>query len=77
MPNLTEFLNIDIPKTNNKQSSIPRISEINLPQNKWYYQFEKKPTIGAAGTLRPKRPKLKVGIYHQRCGGGLKGLALP
>ena len=60
MPNLTEFLSIDIPKTNNKQSSIPRISEINLPQNKWYYQFEKKASMEAPGALHPKRPRLKV-----------------
>lgn len=41
MPNLTEFLKLDIPQTNNKQSSIPRISEITLPRNQWYFHYQK------------------------------------
>ena len=43
MPNLTEFLNIDLPKTTKKPSAIPRASDVVLPRNQWYYQYDKKP----------------------------------
>lgn len=48
LPNLTEFLNVDIPKMNNRQSAIPKASEIVLPRNQWYYQYEKKPVVNEA-----------------------------
>ena len=43
MPNLTEFLNIDLPKPVKKSSPIPRASDVVLPRNQWYYQYDKKP----------------------------------
>jgi hypothetical protein len=42
LPNLTEFLSIDIPKMTRKPSPIPRASDIVLPRNQWYYQYDKK-----------------------------------
>jgi hypothetical protein len=47
MPNLTEFLNIDPPKPIRKSTPIPRASEIVLPRNQWYYQYDKKPVISS------------------------------
>jgi hypothetical protein len=48
MPNLTEFLNIDLPKPVKKPSPIPRASDVVLPRNQWYYQYEKKPAVPPA-----------------------------
>jgi len=43
LPNLTEFLNVDLPKTSHKPSPIPRASDVVLPRNQWYYQYDSKP----------------------------------
>jgi len=43
LPNLTEFLNVDLPKTSHKPTSIPRASDVVLPRNQWYYQYDRKP----------------------------------
>ncbi|ESO03017.1 hypothetical protein HELRODRAFT_192078 [Helobdella robusta] len=43
MPNLTEFLNTDIPKSWNQPMKIPRASDVILPRNQWYYHYDKKP----------------------------------
>lgn len=42
LPNLTEFLNIEVPKTSSKPINIPKASDVILPKNQWYYQYEKK-----------------------------------
>jgi len=43
LPNLTEFLNVDLPKTSHKPTPIPRASDVVLPRNQWYYQYDRKP----------------------------------
>ena len=60
MPNLTDFLSLQVPQTNNRQSNIPSINEINLPRNQWYFQFENRPNPSQpdAGSLRPKKIRL-------------------
>jgi len=49
LPNLTEFLNVDLPKTSHKPTPIPRASDVVLPRNQWYYQYDGKPPATAAG----------------------------
>ena len=49
LPNLTEFLNVDLPKTSHKPAPIPRASDVVLPRNQWYYQYDGKPSSAAAG----------------------------
>ena len=46
LPNLTEFLNVDVPKTSHKPAPIPRASDVVLPRNQWYYQYDGKPQAG-------------------------------
>jgi len=53
MPNLTEFLNIDLPKPVKKSTPIPRASDVVLPRNQWYYQYDKKPTAASAPISEP------------------------
>jgi len=48
LPNLTEFLNVDVPKTSHKPAPIPRASDVVLPRNQWYYQYDGKPQPAAA-----------------------------
>lgn len=43
LPNLTEFINSESLKPTYKPLKIPKTSEVILPQNQWYYQFDKKP----------------------------------
>lgn len=47
LPNLTEFLNVDLPKTSHKPTPIPRASDVVLPRNQWYYQYGNKPPSSA------------------------------
>ena len=47
LPNLTEFLNVDLPKTSHKPTPIPRASDVVLPRNQWYYQYDRKPPSAA------------------------------
>jgi len=47
LPNLTEFLNVDLPKTSHKPTPIPRASDVVLPRNQWYYQYDGKPPAAA------------------------------
>jgi len=42
LPNITEFLNIELPKTNERPSPITPTAEVLLPRNQWYYQYEKR-----------------------------------
>jgi len=52
LPNLTEFLNVDLPKTSRKPTPIPRASDVVLPRNQWYYQYDRKPPAAdAAGEV--------------------------
>ncbi len=60
MPNLTEFLSLQIPQTNHRQSSIPSITEINLPRNQWYFQYENKPSASQADEITPKQRLHKI-----------------
>jgi len=48
LPNLTEFLNVDLPRTSRKPTPIPRASDVVLPRNQWYYQYDRKPAAPAA-----------------------------
>ena len=60
-PNLTEFLNLEIPKTNTKQSNIPRIADITLPRNQWYFHYEEQPAgpPNPAGSAKGQHMKIK------------------
>jgi len=49
LPNLTEFLNVDLPKTSHKPTPIPRASDVVLPRNQWYYQYDGKAAAADAG----------------------------
>lgn len=45
MPNLTEFMNIKLPGANKPPPEMPRVEDISLPRNQWYYEFEEKPNL--------------------------------
>ena len=61
MPNISEFLELEKPKTNySKQTSIPKITDIILPMNQWNYQYENKPVVGGNQNRKePSRSKVK------------------
>lgn len=42
LPNLTEFLNVELPRTSEKPVPMPRADEVTLPRNQWYYQYDRK-----------------------------------
>ena len=43
LPNLTEFINTETLSPVYKPLKLPKTSDVVLPQNQWYYQFDKKP----------------------------------
>jgi len=50
MPNLTEFINVELPKTSEQRTNVyPRLSDVVLPRNQWYYKYEKKAGSSDAG----------------------------
>jgi len=57
LPNLTEFMNFNLSKTSHKPTPIPRASDVVLPRNQWYYQYDRKPPAaegeGGSGSESP------------------------
>jgi len=68
MPNITDFLNFELPRTADRPSSrrAPplRADQAILPRNQWYYQYEKKPQTNGPSepTSRSSRREFKVSL---------------
>ena len=64
MPDLQEFLTMENPVVNFEPSPLPKIKDITLPRNQWYFHQTKKPQNEASGQgdyQQEQAQRVKVG----------------